>query len=156
MARQPGQHPETGTGYALTMIGRRRFLEVLAALGVSQTLPSCATDRKVSFDSYPFTLGVASGYPSPGSVVLWTRLTGDLDPVALPVRWEIAADEAMKSVISSGVASAEPAWAHSVHVEVAGLAPDRWYWYRFTTADAQSPVGRTRTAPAPGSDPQRL
>jgi len=43
------------------MIGRRRFLEVLAALGVSQTLPSRATDRKVSFDSYPFTLGVASG-----------------------------------------------------------------------------------------------
>src|SRR5205809_5638513 len=36
--REPGQHPETGTGYAPTMIGRRRFLEVLAALGVSQAL----------------------------------------------------------------------------------------------------------------------
>src|SRR2546428_12356551 len=105
-----------GTGYALTMIGRRRFLEVLAALGVSQTLPSRATDRKVSFDSYPFTLGVASGYPSPGSVVLWTRLVGDLDPVAVPVRWELAADEAMESIIFSGVTSAKCAWAHSHRV----------------------------------------
>src|SRR5436190_19038964 len=76
--------------YALAMIGRRRFLEALAALGVSQTLPSRATDRKVSFDSYPFTLGVASGYPSPSGVVLWTRSMG-LDPLELPVRWEGAA-----------------------------------------------------------------
>ena len=26
------------------------------------------------FAAYPFSLGVASGYPAPGSVVLWTRL----------------------------------------------------------------------------------
>ena len=83
------------------MIGRRKFLEVLAALGVAHTLPSRAADRKVRFDSYPFTLGVASGYPSPDSVVLWTRLTGGLDPRAVGVRWELAADESMKSIISS-------------------------------------------------------
>ena len=130
------------------MIDRRRFLLSLGALAVS---PAVAR-----FSAYPFTLGVASGYPSPGSVVLWTRLTGDLDPVALPVRWEVAADEAMKSVVVSGVASAEPAWAHSAHVEVRGLEPDRWYWYRFSSADAQSPLGRTRTAPAPGAAPERL
>jgi alkaline phosphatase D len=130
------------------MIDRRRFLLSLGALAVS---PAVAR-----FSAYPFTLGVASGYPSPGSVVLWTRLTGDLDPVALPVRWEVAADEAMKSVVVSGVAGAEPAWAHSAHVEVRGLEPDRWYWYRFTAGDAQSPVGRTRTAPAAGARVQRL
>jgi len=131
-----------------TMVDRRRFLEALAALGVSRVFPSRASDRKGNFDSYPFALGVASGYPSPASVVLWTRLTGDLDPLAIPVRWELAADESMKSIIFSGVTSAEPAWAHSVHVEVPGLAPDRWYWYRFTAGDAQSAIGRTRTAPA--------
>ncbi|MCA8964913.1 MAG: alkaline phosphatase D family protein, partial [Planctomycetes bacterium] len=41
---------------------------------------------------------------------------------------------------------------HSVHVEVAGLLPDRWYWFRFTAGDAQSPVGCTRTLPAPDAD----
>src|SRR5438093_10919755 len=106
------------------MIGRRRFLEALAALGVSHALPARATDRKVSFDSYPFTLGVASGYPSPGSVVLWTRLTGGLDPLAVRVRWELAVDEAMKSIIFSGVTSAEAEWAHSVHGAVPRREPE--------------------------------
>ncbi len=137
------------------MIGRRRFLEALAALGVSQTLPSRATDRKVSFDSYPFTLGVASGYPSPSGVVLWTRLMG-LEPIEIPVRWEVAADEAMRQVIFSGETTAAPAWAHSARVEVQGLEPDRWYWYRFTAGDARSPIGRTRTAPAAAAPTQRL
>jgi len=138
------------------MIGRRRFLEVLAALGVSQTLPSRATDRKVSFDSYPFTLGVASGYPSPESVVLWTRLTGDLAPMAIPVRWEVFAEESLRTAVASGQALADPLWAHSVHVEAQGLEPERWYWYRFSAGGAQSPVGRTRTAPRAETAPPRL
>jgi alkaline phosphatase D len=72
------------------------------------------------------------------------------------VRWEIAADESMRTVVASGEALADPAWAHSVHVEVPRLAPDRWYWYRFRAGDAESPVGRTRTAPAPGEAVDRL
>ena len=70
------------------MVGRRRFLEALAALGVSQAVPARAADRKISFDSYPFTLGVASGYPRPDGMVLWTRLianlAGSLAGVTLP------------------------------------------------------------------------
>jgi alkaline phosphatase D len=38
-----------------------------------------------------------------------------------------------------------------VHVEVQGLEPDRWYWYRFSAGDAQTMAARTRTAPAPGA-----
>jgi alkaline phosphatase D len=138
------------------MIDRRRFLEILAALGISQPVPAGASDRKVSFDSYPFTLGVASGYPQPEGMVLWTRLLGKLDPVAIPVRWEIAADEAMRAIVAAGTAEAQPAWAHSVHVEARDLEPDRWYWYRFLAGDAVSPVGRTRTAPAAGVAAARL
>ena len=125
------------------MYTRRSFLKTVGALGAAYALPSFAAD--------PFSLGVASGYPSPGGVVLWTRLAGTLDPLAVPVRWEIASDEAFKSVLSSGTATAEPEWAHSVHVEVNGLAPERWYWYRFMSAAAESPIGRTRTAPAAGA-----
>ena len=33
--------------------------------------------------------------------------------------------------------------AHSVHVELAGLAPGRPYWYRFAAAGYQSRIGRT-------------
>jgi alkaline phosphatase D len=126
---------------------RRQFLKTIGALGAAYALPSFAAD--------PFSLGVASGYPSPDGVVLWTRLAGTVDPLAVPLRWEVAADEAFQSIVLSGAASAEPEWAHSVHVEVKGLAPDRWYWYRFMSAGAQSPVGRTRTAPpANAADPR--
>jgi len=40
-----------------------------------------------------------------------------------------------------------PQLAHSVHVEVDGLAPGREWFYRFGYRDDLSPVGRTRTAP---------
>ena len=128
------------------MFTRRRFLQSLGALAVSK--PAFAAD--------PFSLGVASGYPAPDGMVLWTRLAGALAPSPVPVGWEVAADEAMQSIVLSGTTSAEAAWAHSVHVEARGLEPDRWYWYRFRAAGADSPVGRTRTAPAPGTMPERL
>ena len=126
------------------MLTRRRFLQGLGALAVSPNVLA----------SFPFSLGVASGYPAADGVVLWTRVTGVLAPV--PVQWEVAADEAMKSIVLSGEASADPAWAHSVHVEVKGLAPERWYWYRFKAAGAESAVGRTRTAPAADAPDPRL
>lgn len=138
------------------MRDRRRFLEALAALGVSQALPARAADRKVSFNSYPFTLGVASGYPQPDGMVLWTRLAGNFDTAPIPVRWEVAQDEAMRGIVAGGATQALPDWAHSVHVEPRGLKPDRWYFYRFLAGDAVSPVGRTRTAPAAGAAAPRL
>lgn len=127
------------------MLERRRFLQALAAAGVSRALPGCAQVPRFARD--PFALGVASGYPHPGGMVLWTRLMGEIGPAPVPVRWEIAADEAMRTIVASGTAPAEPQWAHSLRVEVAGLQPERWYWYRFIAGDAVSPVGRTRTAP---------
>jgi len=111
---------------------------------------------------YPFSLGVASGSPLPDSVILWTRILGDpLDAAATPpgpvaVRWEVAEDQAFARLVAKGTASALPALAHSVHVDVTGLAPGRWYWYRFMLGDAVSPPGRTRTAPAPDSLPSML
>jgi alkaline phosphatase D len=36
-----------------------------------------------------------------------------------------------------------------VHVEVRGLEPGRWYWYRFKAGSHVSTTGRTRTAPDP-------
>ena len=135
------------------MTSRRAFLGSLAALGAAAAAPLRAQPVRFAMD--PFALGVASGYPTPEGMVLWTRLVG-VDAVAMPLRWEVAADDAMKSIIASGTVSAEPAWAHSAHVEVRGLAPDRWYWYRFIAGGARSAVGRTRTAPATTAAPGRL
>lgn len=95
-----------------------------------------------------FALGVASGQPRPNGMVLWTRLTGPDLPPRVDVHWEVAHDEAFTRVAARGTETAEAAWAHSVHAEPAGLAPGRWYWYRFRALGQQSRSGRTRTAPA--------
>jgi len=137
------------------MLGRRRFLQSLAALGVSQTRPLRA-QQGARVTEYPFGLGVASGYPRPDGMVLWTRVTGTDGPAPIPLRWEIAADDAMRRIVASGTAEAHPDWAHSVRVEPQGLQADRWYWYRFMAGDAVSPVGRTRTAPEAGAAVSRL
>ena len=74
----------------------------------------------------------------------------------ITVRWEIAHDDKFKRIVRRGQADRGAALAHSVHVEVAGLEPDRWYFYRFMAGDAQSTVGRTRTFPAPDAAAARL
>ena len=72
------------------------------------------------------------------------------------MQWEVAHDEAFARPVRRGQAQALPELAHAVHVEVPGLAPDRVYFYRFMSGDAVSPVGRTRTLPAPDAPTQRL
>ncbi|MFY8057755.1 MAG: alkaline phosphatase D family protein [Planctomycetaceae bacterium] len=114
------------------------------------------------FADNPFTLGVASGDPTSDGVVLWTRLApeplhgGGLPPENFPVRWELAEDEGFRNVVQSGTELATAALGHSVHVEVRGLRPDCWYWYRFHSGDAVSRTGRTRTMPAADVLPDRL
>ena len=143
---------------------RRDFLHGagrLAGLAAALSLPTPGI-AQVRGAAYPFSLGVASGAPLPDSVILWTRILGDplnaasTPPVALPVQWEVAHDQAFTRVVAKGSAAALPALAHSVHVDVRGLAPARWYFYRFMHAGAVSPVGRTRTAPAPDAMPALL
>jgi alkaline phosphatase D len=135
-------------------------LATLAATGGG--LLGTGASARASGTSYPFSLGVASGSPLPDSVILWTRVLSDplnaasMPPVALTVRWEMAEDQAFSRIVAKGNATALPALAHSVHVDVTGLAPGRWYWYRFMLADAVSPLGRTRTAPAPDALPSML
>ncbi|MER5177559.1 alkaline phosphatase D family protein [Streptomyces sp. NPDC002896] len=113
----------------------------------------------------PFTLGVASGDPLPDGVVLWTRLApdpfaedgmGGMPATPVRVHYEVAADERFRRVVRRGSAVATPELAHSVHPEIGGLEPDREYYYRFRVGGEVSPVGRTRTTPAAGSDPREL
>src|SRR5437773_8793900 len=133
------------------LLGATARLAALAALG---QLGECTQPGPFKFDRDPFTLGLASGDPLPDGVVLWTRLApdplagGGMAMAPVDVDWLVARDEAMTDVVRSGTYGATADLAHSVHVEVSGLEPDRVYWDRFRAGGAESPVGRTRTAPA--------
>lgn len=143
----------------MRLIDRRRLLQLAAAGATTLWLPRAGWSQpRLTRD--PFTLGVASGSPDDTSVVLWTRLLPG-DASSLPrgpvtVRWEIADDEGFRQGVQAGQAQALPELAHSVHVEAGGLGPGRWYFYRFMLGDWVSPVGRTRTLPAPDAPVQRL
>ncbi|MFC4250194.1 alkaline phosphatase D family protein [Sinimarinibacterium flocculans] len=140
---------------------RRRVLLASAGL-LGLPAAGCMKTQTVRVDIDPFSLGVAAGDPVADGFVIWTRLApnpldgGGMDPVPVEVVWEVAEDEAFRKIASAGTAVAEPAWAHSLHVEVEGLKPDRWYWYRFRYGAAISPVGRARTAPVLWSAIERL
>ena len=149
----------------LRPIDRRSFLrDTTGLLGLSLGFPfiNISTAGGAQFSSNPFALGVASGEPLPDAIVLWTRLApqpmqgGGMPPAAVSVEWQVAADEKMGKVIKRGTATASADMAHSVHVDVRGLEPARWYWYQFKAGSHVSPVGRTRTAPATGSEVDRL
>lgn len=145
------------------MPSRRDFLQQLSALGLGVArLPLLAPVRRTRFTADPFTLGIASGDPATDGFVLWTRLApdptegGGMGQEHVSVRWEVAADDQMRRIVKRGTATASPDVAHAVHVEVNGLQPDRWYWYRFMTGDAHTAVGRARTMPALSALPERM
>lgn len=140
---------------------RRRLLQLAAGSAAAIWLPRSAWSQP-RLDTNPFALGVASGSPLHDSVVLWTRLLmpalaepgGPRD--AVTVHWEIAHDEQFTRKVQGGQTQAAAGLAHSVHVEVQGLLPDRWYFYRFMVGDAVSATGRTRTFPAPDAVVARM
>ncbi|HET9160881.1 MAG TPA: alkaline phosphatase D family protein [Caulobacteraceae bacterium] len=140
--------------------GRREILSLGGAAGAALLVGP----RAFGAAGDPFALGVASGDPAPDGFVLWTRISKD--PLAadgrggmhgpVQVKYLVAEDQAMRKVVRRGTAAANSTFAHSVHVEIAGLQSGRDYFYRFEALGAQSPVGRARTAPARGAKVERL
>jgi alkaline phosphatase D len=141
---------------------RRSFLAASASAAI---VTACAPFARGARDA--FALGVASGDPAPDGFVIWTRLApdplhpdpalpGGMSPAPVEVSWQVAEDAALTRVVRKGVAVARAEDAHTIHVEVGGLAPDRWYFYRFFAGGSASAVGRTRTAPSPGAVVDRL
>lgn len=148
------------------LVDRRRFLagSALASAAVVVWRPALggAQASSAALPSDPFTLGVGSGDPLHDAVVLWTRLApdplsgGGMPPGDVPVGWIVATDESLSDVVASGTATAPEAYAHSVHVDATGLEPATTYWYRFSAGGYDSPIGRTRTAPATGASPESV
>jgi alkaline phosphatase D len=145
-------------GEAMTLrIHRRALLAGIAGSGALVAAPGILRAQQL-FTDYPFRLGVASGDPSADGFVLWTRLApdplaehGGMPMAPVTVQWEVASDERFRTIVAKGDAIARHELAHSVHVEVTGLAPARPYWYRFTVGRERSMIGRVVTLPVVGT-----
>lgn len=96
----------------------------------------------------PFYHGVASGDPLPDRVIIWTRITLDppVDPVT--VSWQMATDTLFTNIVASGNATTSVDKDYTIKVDVTGLQPDSWYYYRFEYNGNRSITGRTHTMPS--------
>ncbi|GAB2753147.1 alkaline phosphatase D family protein [Nocardioides pakistanensis] len=128
-----------------------------AALGVA-----IAEEAEAAPNRY-FRHGVASGDPYPTSVILWTRVTPTPQATAgsgkgprVVVRWQVAMDRRFRHVVAKGAFTTSAKRDHTVKLEATGLRPRTTYYYRFLYKGVASPVGQTRTAPAPNADPRNL
>ncbi|MGW1344185.1 alkaline phosphatase D family protein [Kribbella sp. NPDC002412] len=137
----------------------------LAAAGASALPVRSTVIAATAAVPYPFQLGIASGEPDASSVVLWTRLApsplnadgqGGMANANVTVDWQVSTTDTFSTLVASGSVTAAYAAAHSVHVVAGGLNPDSDYFYRFRAQGHLSPVGRTRTAPAVGTNGRDL
>ena len=149
-------------------LSRRRFLVGAACAPV--VLAGCAQDSSEprppvegpEASHASFEHGVASGDPLADRVVLWTRVSGLTTDT--PVEWVLASDPAMTNVLRTsgdGLDAAASAWAraesdYTVKLDVTGLSAATTYYFQFRVGAVTSPVGRTRTAPAPGAERARF
>jgi alkaline phosphatase D len=141
----------------VTSLDRRTFLKSAAAVtaGSALTGPAFSAALAVEPDAV-FQYGVASGDPLPDGVILWTRVTPSPDATpgsgkgaATTVTWALR--DLSGAVVRRGTLRTSAATDHTVKVDVRGLLPATTYTYTFGVGGATSPVGRTRTAPAPSA-----
>nr|WP_145484883.1 MULTISPECIES: alkaline phosphatase D family protein [Streptomyces] len=138
---------------------RRTVVKAAAATAVLAGPLAAALPARASAQAPAFLHGVASGDPLPDGILLWTRVTPT--PDATPgsgvgpdtvVSWVVATDKALTQVVSKGSTTATAASDHTVKADIRGLQPATDYWFRFSSGGADSPVARTRTAPAATAD----
>jgi alkaline phosphatase D len=131
-------------------IGRRTFLMGALATGAAASAPfnyaAAARKRRIPLaKDGSFPLGVASGFPRPKGITLWTQLDGVKGNRRL--RLLVAEDRKFNKVVEERTVTVRKDRGHTARTFVKGLKPDEQYFYRFVTEDSKSPLGRFKTAP---------
>jgi len=115
----------------------RRYARIGGAAALTTTALTTGTGLAAPPRAEVFTLGVASGDPTPDGVVLWTRLArdpraarGGMTETAVDVDWQVADDERFTRIRASGRTRTGPEDGYAVHVEVRGLPAGGTFSYR--------------------------
>lgn len=140
----------------MTRLTRRGALGLGAGLGVAGLgAAGCATTGDVASSKGAFEHGIASGDPTQTSVLIWTRVTPEVEG-PMSVAWGVARDSGFKNVVKRGTFNTGPERDYTVKVDVQGLEPGQLYYYWFSVGRTSSPGGATRTLPATGVSDYRM
>lgn len=171
-----GDSPSSlNVGLTQSLSPRRHFIRqiatVAAAFGAGMPLSACKLSQAqaLSGNAFSFLHGVASGDPWQDRVILWTRVTPAShlhlnESTSIWVQWQVAHDEQMLNIVSSGMVQTSSAQDFTVKVDATGLQPGSHYFFRFTLMDElakpslqrHSPIGRTQTLPQQDVEKVRL
>ncbi|MGN9760377.1 alkaline phosphatase D family protein [Streptomyces sp. SD31] len=142
---------------------RRTVVKAAAATAVLAGPLAAAMPARAAEQTPAFLHGVASGDPLPDGVLLWTRVTPTAEAVPgsglgpdTEVSWIVARDKALTNIVAKGSTTATAASDHTVKADIRGLEPATDYWFRFSAGGTDSPVARTRTAPAASASVSNL
>lgn len=133
----------------------KTFIKGAGCYSVAASIPfSPVLNRKiVGRRNISFPQGVASGDPTPESIVLWTRAV-DMDKNYNPVEVIVQVSEtpSFTSIVAEKECTASSESDYTVRVIIHNLEPDTRYYYRFIADNNVSELtGRTKTAPATDS-----
>jgi alkaline phosphatase D len=131
--------------------------ELVASAGVSAAFAAVPPawgrrllSRRPRVGPGDFFDGVASGEPGPTAVTFWSRL--ETDRPRSGARLVVARDPGLRRVVAHTVVPTGAGVNGTLKARVGGLRPGREYYYVWESGTGVSPIGRTRTAPAPGSN----
>src|SRR5215207_4413851 len=122
-------------------LGRRSFLIGALATGAAVTAPvnyaAMARKRRIPAVKHAkFDLGVASGFPRPRGIELWTRL-GEIKRTS-KLSVVVATDRKFGNVVEEQMVTARRERDFTARTFIKGLKPDHHYFYRFVTKDSKS------------------
>ncbi|ORY76327.1 putative alkaline phosphatase [Protomyces lactucae-debilis] len=140
-------HP--GLGHDVEALHERLVKRTLDENGDSY-LPTLLNGNVNYTDAVNFTHGVASGDPDSNSIIFWTRIAPSVNDTDAPIalRYEVSTSPNFTSIATNGSIYTTREVDYTAKVLAKSLKPWTWYYYRFKSGNATSPIGRSKTLPA--------
>ena len=138
---------------------RREFIKVVSVASAGLALGPLVTEEVAQAAGNPFVFdaanptadrfpqSVGSGDPTPGSLILWTRVQPMANDTAPKVVYQVARTPDFGQPLAQGTFTTGSDMDYTVRVKLMGLDPATTYYYRFSYSNTTSKTGRAKTAP---------
>ena len=125
-------------------MNRRSFLKGLLLIFSIFTFKLSSSSK----NNISFVHGVASGDPTKNKIILWTRVTTNLNR-DVEIQWQMASNKTFSNILNSGIAFAK--YSNDFTVKVDANVPNAYrgkkVFYRFSSNNTFSEIGITNTLP---------